>query len=132
MEEERGEAGSCPRRRAVVVGYRLIPPLWVGVHRVEYKDEEGGCAELVLAIRDYVMTGEREEVATVEEEEVKEREKETGEEDDEGGERVHSVVVTYPHEAVPMDLFVDSVMGSILQALRQKDPGQVQTQNPES
>lgn len=113
------------------MGYRLIPPLRVGVHRVEYRDEEGGFAELVLAVRDYLITGEREEIAVKGEEVAGEVEKEAGGEDDEGGERVHSVVVTYPHEAVPMDLFVDSVMGSILQALRQKDPGQVRTPDPQ-
>ncbi len=37
---------------------------------------------------------------------------------EEGDERAHSVVITFPHEAVPMDLFLDSVMGSVLQVAR--------------
>ena len=77
--------------------------------------------ELVLAVRDYeLLAGPAAAHAAKVEDELgasspMDQEAEGG---NEGDERVHSVYITYPHEAVPLDLFLDSVMGSVLQVAK--------------
>jgi hypothetical protein len=71
----------------------------------------------VLAVRDYKIDVDKakEEIECHNPQQEVSNQSEAA--DDEGDQRIHSVVITYPYEAVPMDLFIDSVMGSVLQVL---------------
>jgi len=124
-------------RRAVVEGFRCVEPSSVGVHQLRYSpsvvldantpEESDERWEVVLGVRDYRLSQQRvppsfsTERATLLASRVAAAWAEANEEE----ERSHVIVITYPHEAVPMDIFIDSVMGAVLQALRQADPGQV-------
>ena len=134
-------------RPAIVEGFRRVSSSGIGVHQLRYcagvvlddqglpcsdsvqeLEEEGGEArvEVVLAVRDYRLSRLRmlpcvySEHAT----ELSARAAAAWAEAAEEEERCYMIVITYPHEAVPMDIFIDSVMGAVLQALRQADPGQ--------
>jgi hypothetical protein len=125
-------------RRAIVEGFRRVPPSSIGVHQLRYSaasetdgdaaDESDDRVEVVLAVRDYCLT--QQDVAAVRAGSsgrgtlLAARAAAAWAEAAEEEERCHMIVITYPHEAVPMDIFIDSVMGAVLQALRQADAGQ--------
>jgi hypothetical protein len=128
---------AAPYRRAIVEGFRRVAPTGIGVHQLRYSesadldgkapDEEDKRVEVVLAVRDYKLSLRRlaDSVSSARGRVLAERAAATWAEAAEEEERCHMIVITYPHEAVPMDIFIDSVMGAVLQALRQADPGQV-------
>ena len=134
-------------RPAIVEGFRRVSSSGIGVHQLRYcagvvlddqglpcsdsvqelrKEGEEARVEVVLAVRDYRLSRLRmlpcvySEHAT----ELSARAAAAWAEAAEEEERCYMIVITYPHEAVPMDIFIDSVMGAVLQALRQADPGQ--------
>ena len=123
-------------RRAIVEGYRLLAPSGIGVHQLRYSasaaldakepEERDDRVEVVLAVRDYLLSQQRVPPCCSSErgELLASRTAAAWAEAEEEEERCHVIVITYPHEAVPMDIFMDSVMGAVLQALRQADPGQ--------
>jgi hypothetical protein len=131
---------AVPYRRALVEGYRHLAVSGVAVHQLRYFDSDT-CAdpavqssntlddrvEVVLAVRDYRLTRDRVPHSTFSEHATLLFESSAAAWAEAAGEeeRCYMVMITYPHEAVPMDIFVDSVMGSVLQALRQADPGQI-------
>jgi len=121
----KGVESENPFRRAVVEDYRKLVPSDIGVHRVRYvgPDPEDAC-ELILAVRDYKVTTKRADPETMRRGKEHWEAKMSSSDPSDGDQRICTIMITYPHEAIPLDIFVDSVMGAILKALRQADPGQ--------
>ena len=128
---------AVPYCRAIVEGFRQVTSSGIGVHQLRYTepaeldakapDDSDQRVEVVLAVRDYKLSHQRAPESAWSDRGgvVAQRAAATWAEAAEEEERCHMIVITYPHEAVPMDIFIDSVMGAVLQALRQADPGQV-------
>ena len=129
-----------PYRRARVERFSRLGPLGLGVHTLRYLEPAGARPDtlrspsaaaagarrdVVLAARDYLICpGGAAAIDPLDPPSCDARgtREDDGEEEEE--ERNVSVVITYPHDAVPVELFLECVMGAIQMAMRQPDPGQ--------